>query len=93
MSDTTRTTGAPASNPIFSAIQVEIRNPREFRPEGKSQTFYSADAEVPSPGHRWSTLRLKISSTTGPVPTGVRSIVVDMVDMKKGEGVGHVVEA
>lgn len=84
----------PATPATFQmTFKVEVRNPREFRPEGKSIVFYSADAELATPGQRWSTLRVKVSSTTGPVPVGLQTIVVDGFDMKKGEGVGHVVEA
>lgn len=78
--------------PIVQTVKVEVRNAREFRPEGQNRVFYSADCELATPGSRWSTLRVKLSSTTGPVPTGMRSVVVDGFDLKKGEGVGHVVE-
>lgn len=94
MSDNTSQKTAPAAMPLAPVVQtvrVEVRNAREFRPEGKSVVFYSADAELATPGQRWATLRLKISSTTGPVPVGMQDIVVDGFDLKKGEGVGHVV--
>lgn len=77
--------------PLVQTVRVDVRNAREFRPEGKSVVFYSADAELATPGQRWATLRLKISSTTGPVPVGMHDVIVDGFDLKKGEGVGHVV--
>lgn len=77
--------------PIIQTVRVEVRNAREFRPEGKHDVFYSADAEVATPGQRWQTLRLTVRSSTGPVPTGPQNIVIDGFDLKKGEGAAHVV--
>lgn len=77
--------------PVLATVEVEVRNAREFRPEGQTKVYYSADAEVASPGQRWSTLRLKVTSTVAPVPTGRQSIQIDSFDFKKGEGVAHVV--
>lgn len=76
--------------PIAVSIKVNITNPREFRPEGKSEIYYSADAELATPGHRWSTLRLTVRHSA-PVPTGLQEIMLDGFDLKKGEGAAHVV--
>lgn len=76
--------------PIAQSLRVMVSNPREFRPEGKSEIYYSADAELATPGHRWSTLRLTVRHSA-PVPTGVQEIVLDGFDLKKGEGAAHVV--
>lgn len=95
MNDTTPKTAPVALPvaPIVQTVEVEVRNAREFRPEGKAQVFYSADAEMATPGERWATLRLRVASTTGPVPTGRQKVVLDGFDLKKGEGVAHVVSA
>lgn len=77
--------------PILQTVKVDVRNAREFKPEGQSRVYYSADAEVATPGQRWATLRLKVSSSVAPVPTGLQEIVIDSFDLKKGEGVAHVV--
>lgn len=86
-----------ATAPIMLAVAteatytVEIRNAREFRPEGRPDVFFSADAEMATPGKRWATLRLKVTSKTGPVPTGLQKIALDSCDYKTGLGVAHVV--
>lgn len=92
--DTPKTQTAPISlpvAPVVNAYEVEVRNPREFRPEGQATIYYSADAEMATPGERWATLRLRVSSKTGPVPTGKQKVVLDSYDLKRGEGVCHVV--
>ena len=91
MNETTKVTAAtmPVA-PIAQAIKVDVRNAREFRPEGKSEIYYSADAELATPGSRWSTIRLTVRHT-GPVPTGTQEIILDGFDLKKGEGAAHVV--
>lgn len=78
--------------PISVSVEVEVRNSREFRPDNSREIYYSADAELSSPGARWSTLRVKVVSKTGPVPTGLHKLVIDGFDLKKGEAVGHVVD-
>lgn len=76
--------------PIAQTIKVNVSNSREFRPEGKSEIYYSADAELATPGSRWSTIRLTVKHNA-PVPTGLQDIMLDGFDLKKGEGVAHVV--
>lgn len=78
--------------PIAQTIRVEVKNGREFRPEGKSETYFSADAELATPGQRWSTIRLTVKHSS-PVPLGMQDIILDSFDLKKGEGVAHVVLA
>lgn len=75
--------------PFVQTLKVEVRNPREFRPEGKSQVYYSADAELATPGNRWSTIRLTVRHT-GPVPTGLQDVVLDGYDLKQGIGAAHI---
>lgn len=78
--------------PVAIGIQVEVRNPREWKPDNSREVYYMADAEVATPGKRWATLRVKVKSDR-PVPTGMQTIVLDTFDFKKGIGEAHVEQA
>lgn len=82
----------PALNTLQLTVKAVVRNSREYKPtEGPhvGEVFYSADAEVATPGNRWSTLRLRVSGRSR-IPEGEQTLVVTSIDGNKGEGVCHV---
>lgn len=89
----TSATASPLTPPplatFVQTFKVNVTNPREFRPEGKAQVYFSADAELSTPGQRWSTIRLTVRHT-GPVPTGMQEIVLDGYDLKQGVGAARI---
>lgn len=87
-------TNTPATLPALQLfIEAEIRNPRQYTPtEGSNagHTYYTADAELSTPGARWSTIRLKVRSATPMVAGRVRLSLVK-VDQNEGVGVADII--
>lgn len=83
----TNTTPAPATLQLdFEAL---VRNARTFTAtEGSNagKTYYTADAELATPGARWSTIRIKVRSRT-PITEGPARLLMVTMDGAKGEGV------
>lgn len=89
MSNTPTPTALPA---LQLSVRAIVRNSREYKPtEGPrvGEIFYTADAEVATPGNRWSTLRLRVTGRAR-IPEGEQNLVVLSIDGNKGEGVAHV---
>lgn len=86
-------TPAPNALPALQlTVRATVRNSREYKPtEGPrvGETFFSADAEVATPGNRWSTLRLRVTGRSL-IPEGEQNLVVTSIDGNKGEGICHV---
>lgn len=73
-------------------FKAPVRNPRTYTPtEGSNagKTYYTADAELLTPGSRWLSVRLKVTSKT-PIVDGVQTLCLDQLD-GKGSGVSHIV--
>lgn len=74
-------------------FRAAVRNPRSFTAsEGSNagKTYYTADAELATPGARWSTIRIKVRSRA-PIAEGVYSLVMATMDGAKGEGVADLI--
>lgn len=75
-------------------FEAEIRNPRTFTAtdgQNAGKTYYSADAEMATPGARWSTIRIRVRSHA-PLVAGRARLHIVTMDGPKGEGVADVVE-
>lgn len=75
--------GAPA--PSFGTFVAEVHADANPFTTEKGETFYLARAEVPTPGFRWSTMRLKIASTS-PIRNGRAHLMLK--EMKASDGLG-----
>lgn len=86
------TNSTPATLQLtFDAI---VRNPRTFTAtEGSNagRTYYTADAELATPGARWSTIRIKVRAKT-PIVEGPARLLMVTMDGAKGEGVADILE-
>lgn len=90
--ETSNTKNAPQT--LQLTFEAQVRNARSFTAtEGANagRTYYSADAELATPGARWSTIRIKVRSRT-PITEGVRRLLMVTMDGAKGEGVADLVE-
>lgn len=74
-------------------FKAEVRNPRQFTAtEGSNagKTYFTADAELLTPGSRWSTVRIKVRSRT-PIVPGTYDLAMVQMDASKGEGVADII--
>ena len=75
-------------------FKADVRNCRSFTAvEGANagKTYYTADAELMTPGARWSTIRLKVRSRV-PIVEGSHNLVMVTMDGAKGEGIADICE-
>lgn len=82
----------PAENVLQLVFEAEVRNPSQFTPsEGSNagKTYYTADAELLTPGARWSTIRIKVRGRT-PIVAGRARLRMLSMDGGKGEGVAEI---
>lgn len=73
-------------------FRAEVRNPRTYTAtEGANagKTYYTADAELATPGARWSTIRLRVRSKS-PIVAGSANLVMVSMDGAKGEGIADI---
>lgn len=87
----------PNTTPALPALQLlveaDVRRPSQYTPtEGSNagKTYYSADAELATPGARWSTIRIRVRSKT-PLVAGRARLAIVQMDANKGEAVADVV--
>lgn len=86
------TNTTPALATLQLTVRAVVRNSREFKQtEGPhtGEVYFSADAELATPGNRWSTLRLKVRGRSR-IAEGEQTLVIESMDGNKGEGVAHV---
>lgn len=85
------TTNTPAT--LQLTFEAPVRNARTFTAtEGSNagKTYYTADAELCTPGARWSTIRIKVRSRT-PIVEGPAKLLMVTMDGAKGEGVADLI--
>lgn len=82
---------APALPSLQLVVEAEIRRPSQYTPtEGSNagRTYYSADAELATPGARWSTIRIRVRSKT-PLVAGRARLNLVQMDANKGEAIAE----
>lgn len=83
----------PASDNVLQLVfEADVRNPSQFTPsEGSNagRTYYTADAELLTPGSRWSTIRIKVRGKI-PIAAGRARLRMVTMDGAKGEGVAEI---
>lgn len=82
----------PAPATLQLTVKAVVRNSRSGKfSDGAhvGETWYSADAEVASPGNRWSTLRLRVQGKST-IAEGEQTLVITSIDGNQGVGVCHV---
>lgn len=87
------TTNTPAPATLQLTFDAPVRNARTFTAtEGANagKTYYTADAELSTPGARWSTIRIKVRSRT-PITEGPARLLMVTMDGAKGEGVADLI--
>lgn len=90
--ETSNTKNAPQT--LQLTFDATVRNARQFTAQegaNAGKTYYSADAELSTPGARWSTIRIKVRSRT-PIVNGVHRLLMVTMDGAKGEGVADIAE-
>lgn len=94
MSNATNAPQSPALPVLNLRVRAEIRNVSQFTPtEGSNagRTYYTATAELSTPGAKWSTMRLRVRGRT-PIPEGLHDLAVLSLDYNKGEGLAECIE-
>ncbi len=87
------TNNAPAPSTFQLTFEAPVRNARTFTAtEGSNagKTYYTADAELATPGARWSTIRIKVRSRTS-ITEGPSRLLWVTMDGAKGEGVADLI--
>lgn len=85
----------PTTNALQLTFDAVVRNARTFTASdgaNAGKTYYTADAELATPGARWSTIRIKVRART-PISEGLSRLLMVTMDGAKGEGVADIIVA